>query len=91
MKDVGPFRIPVTGKIEESYKGSEYYYYRLRTPTLSEYKNGHPLAIRSVDRIGEVGDIVEVNCELSGWSEHIRKKDGGSFTKAFNQLTVIPR
>jgi hypothetical protein len=65
---VQPLQVLVKGKVEASRRFDGKRYTRIITPAADAYSRPQVVEVRSVSKLGDVGDETEVSCRLGGYT-----------------------
>lgn len=63
-----PLQVLVRGKVEASRRFDGKRYTRIITPAADAYSRPQMVEVRSVSKLGDVGDETEVTCRLGGYT-----------------------
>lgn len=65
---VPPLQVFVKGKVEASRRFDGKRYTRIITPAADAYSRPQVVEVRSVAKLGDIGDETEVTCRLGGYT-----------------------
>lgn len=86
-------RLVVRGRVEEArqFSGARGVGYRTRikVPAVDQYTAPGTFEVRSDRRLGKVGEEIEVECDLMGFSRSYQGKDGETVRTAEHVLQAV--
>ncbi|MEO8023868.1 single-stranded DNA-binding protein [Polaromonas sp.] len=80
-----PMEVSIRGKIEAARRHEKKHYTRLVTPAADEYSRPQTVEIRSNNRVGQMGDLVSVDCKLGGYT----RKPFKSTDKETGEISMV--